>query len=86
MHAAGFATAKLYDVVGYVKLLGLPHIVFWTPLIIYLVLQLRGPEMPKAPRIIMLAIVGAILISLAFDYTDVARYLAGDRTPLEGTL
>ncbi len=84
--AAGFATAKLYDVVGYVKLLGLPHIVFWTPLSIYLIMQLRKPDMAKAPRYIMMAIVGAILISLAFDYTDLIRYLAGDRTPLEGTI
>ncbi len=84
--AAGFATAKLYDVVGYVKLLGLPHIVFWTPLVIYLVLQLRKADMPKAPRFVMTAIVGAIVISLAFDYTDVLRYLAGERTPLEGTV
>ena len=84
--AAGFATAKLYDVVGYVKLLGLPHIVFWTPLVIYLVLQLRKADMPKAPRFVMMAIVGAIVISLVFDYTDVLRYLAGERTPLEGTV
>ncbi len=84
--AAGFATAKLYDVVGYVKLLGLPHLLFWTPLSIYLIMQLRKPDMAKAPRYIMMAIVGAILISLAFDYTDLIRYLAGDRTPLEGTI
>ena len=84
--AGGFATAKLYDVVGYVKLLGLPHIIFWTPLVIYLVLQLRKADIPKAPRFIMMAIVGAILISLAFDYTDVLRYIAGERTPLEGTV
>ncbi|MCP5082917.1 MAG: hypothetical protein GY948_14615 [Alphaproteobacteria bacterium] len=84
--AAGFATAKLYDVVGYVKLLGLPHIVFWTPHVVYLGLQLRQAELPKAPRLIMMVITGAILISLAFDYTDVIRYLAGERTPMEGTI
>ena len=84
--AGGFATAKLYEMVGYVKLLGLPHIVVGTPLVIYLGLQLRQGALPKAPRLIMMVIAGAILISLAFDYTDVIRYLAGERTPMEGTI
>lgn len=84
--AAGFATAKLYETVGYVKLLGLPHIIFWTPLAIYLVMQLRRPEIPKLPRMIMIVILGAITISLVFDYTDLLRYLLGNRTPLEGTV
>ena len=84
--AAGFATSKLYDAVGYVKLLGLPHIIFWTPIAIYLVMQLRKPDMPKLPRTIMMAILAGIMISLAFDYTDLIRYLLGNRTPLEGTV
>ncbi|MEM7636389.1 MAG: hypothetical protein AAF299_17615 [Pseudomonadota bacterium] len=83
---AGFATARLYDAVGYVKLLGLPHIIFWTPVAIYLIVQLRKPDMPKLPRMIMIVVLGAITISLAFDYSDVLRYLLGDRTPLEGTI
>ena len=84
--AAGFATAMLYDAVGYVKLLGLPHIIFWTPLAIYLIVQLRKPNIPRLPRVIMVVILGAITISLAFDYSDLFRYLLGDRTPLEGTV
>lgn len=84
--AAGFATATLYDAVGYVKLLGLPHIIFWTPLAIYLITQLRKPEIPRMPRVIMMVILGAITISLVFDYSDVLRYLLGDRTPLDGTV
>lgn len=82
----GFATAKLYDAVGYVKLLGLPHIIFWTPLAIYLIVQLRRPDIPKLPRTIMMVILGAITISLVFDYMDLFRYLLGDRTPVEGTV
>jgi len=84
--AAGFATARLYDTVGYVKLLGLPHIIFWTPLAIYLITQLRRADIPGVPRMIMMVVLGAITISLAFDYSDVLRYLLGDRTPLEGTV
>jgi hypothetical protein len=80
--AGGWATGWLYDKMGYVKLLGLPHIIVWTPLAIYLVLQIRRTDMPKWPRWIMGVVLASILISLAFDYTDVLRYLLGERTPL----
>jgi len=83
---AGFAMTQLYAMVGYVKLLGLPHIVFWTPAAIFLITQLRRPDMPKVPRFIILVVLSVILISLVFDYTDLALYLLGDRTPLEGTI
>ncbi len=78
----GFGTGWLYDKVGYVKLLGLPHIIMWTPLAIYLAIQIRRVDMPIWPRRIMIVVLATILISLAFDYTDVARYLLGERTPL----
>lgn len=77
-----FTTEWLYDKIGYVKLLGLPHIIVWTPLAIYLVRQIRRADMPKWPRWIMGVVLVSILISLAFDYADVLRYLLGERTPL----
>ena len=80
--AGAFGTGWLYDKMGYVKLLGLPHMLVWTPLAIYLVRQMRRADMPKWPRWIMGVVLGSILISLAFDYTDVLRYLLGERTPL----
>ena len=79
--AAGFAVQWLYDQLGYVKLLGLPHILLWTPYALYLVAQIRRPDMPVWPRRIMMVVLATILISLAFDYVDVARYLLGERTP-----
>ena len=83
---SAFVTGQLYNSVGYVKLLGLPHIVFWTPLVIYLIMLWRNDEVTKIPRIILSAVIGAILVSLAFDYFDLLRYIIGDRTPLEGTV
>jgi len=68
----------LYNELGYVKLLGLPHVIFWTPLIILFVVQMRRDEMPVWPRRIMGVIAISMLISLAFDYTDTARYLLGE--------
>ena len=84
--ASTFFTGMLYNQVGYVKLLGLPHIVFWTPLIFILFTVWRKPDLPKIPKVILSVVMGAILISLAFDYVDLLRYLLGDRTPLEGTV
>jgi hypothetical protein len=72
----------MYDALGYVKILGLPHIVLWTPLAIYLWRKLKDPQVTKAPRIIVSLILATIVISLAFDYTDAVRYIAGERTPL----
>jgi riboflavin transporter FmnP len=75
-------TNWLYNQMGYVKLLGLAHIIVWTPLAIYLVYQIRRADMPKWPRWIIGAVLVSILTSLAFDYTDALRYLLGERTPL----
>ena len=62
--------------------LGLPHVLFYTPVVIYFISRLRGGELPKIARWLMMASLVIILISLAFDYTDVARYILGNRTPL----
>lgn len=72
----------MYEQMGYVKLLGLPHVLFWTPLAIHLWIKMRAVEVPKIPRIIIGIILAVIVVSLAFDYTDVVRYLLGERTPL----
>jgi hypothetical protein len=76
----GFGVQMMFDRMGYVKLLGLPHIIFWTPLAIYLVTLLRR-DLPTHARWLVLLILATILISLAFDYTDVIRYLLGNRAP-----
>ena len=73
------STNVLYSKIGYVKLLGLPHILFWTPLVIYLFTLLRKPAVGKVPTMIITVVSVVILISLAFDYTDVIKYLLGDR-------
>jgi len=80
--AGAFGTNWLYTKMGYVKLLGLPHIIVWTPLAIYLFGQIRRADMPKWPRWIIGVVLASILISLAFDYTDAMRYLLGEKSPL----
>jgi len=76
-----FAITWMYEKLGYVKLLGLPHVLFYTPVVIYFISRLRSGSLPKFAAWTMSASLIIILISLAFDYTDVARYVLGERTP-----
>jgi hypothetical protein len=79
--ASAYGVGWVYDRLGYVKLLGAPHILFWTPLAIYLIVLLRRGDLPVWPRRIIYVVLATIVVSLAFDYSDVARYLLGERTP-----
>ena len=72
----------MYKQMGYVKLLGLPHIIMWTPLIAYLIIRLRSDDFPVWPTRILKFIIVIIGISLAFDYVDVIRYFLGNTTAL----
>lgn len=74
----------LYAQVGFVRLLGLPHVLIWTPLAVYLALRLREGIVPALPRIVIWIFLASILISLAFDYTDILRWLLGERGAMTG--
>lgn len=76
---AGAGVYWLFSQMGYVRLLGLPHILIWTPLLVYQWGQVRRPDMPRAPRMILYAVMAVMLVSLVFDYADTARYILGDR-------
>lgn len=76
---AGIGVSKLYDQLGYVKLLGLPHIVLWTPLVWFLLRQIKRDDVAVWPRRIMLAVLAVFVVSLVFDYVDVGRYILGER-------
>jgi len=69
----------LCELNGYNRLLGLGHVVFWTPLMIYLYRRLPtlvGPRLFEQWIRVLLASIG---VSLVVDYVDVLRYLLGDR-------
>ncbi len=69
----------LYQKVGYVRLLGLVHVVVWTPLAIYFWQRLRNSEIVAPFRQVIWVFLATIVISLLFDYADVIRYLLGER-------
>ncbi|WP_147104069.1 hypothetical protein [Tateyamaria sp. syn59] len=79
--ASAFLTNLMYEQLGYVKLLGLPHMLFWFPIAFYLLRVRSRDTTPIWPRRIILVIVGVMAVSLAFDTVDVMRYVLGERTP-----
>jgi hypothetical protein len=69
----------VYEQIGYVRLMGIVHVILWTPLFIYLFLRAKNGEMPLLCRLVIWMFVATLAVSLVFDYTDVARYLLGER-------
>ena len=79
---SAFVIMKMYDSLGMVRLLGLPHVILWTPAVIYLLATLRKPGLPSLAKWIIRVTCAIIVISLAFDYIDVIRYFLGDTDSL----
>lgn len=77
--AAGVFMSWLYGQVGYVRLLGLAHLVFWTPPFVWVLARRRaiGTGSPFGKYAHAYLVVAGI--SLAIDAIDLIRYVAGDR-------
>lgn len=69
----------IYDQMGYVRLMGIVHVILWSPLLIYLLLRAKKGEMPLPCRLVMWMFAATLAVSLVFDYTDTIRYLLGER-------
>lgn len=72
----------MYWVVGYVRLLGIVHIIWWTPLFIWLIPRMRRQRPTGGFAVWVWLLIASDLGSLLIDYIDVARYVLGDRAPL----
>ncbi|WP_237058661.1 hypothetical protein [Microbulbifer sediminum] len=72
----------LYDWVGYVRLLGVTHLVFWTPVYFWLLGKFLRDAYTGPFRVyafIYLVVAGTCLLT---DAADVIRFLLGDHQPL----
>ncbi len=80
--AAGALMTWMYDTFGYVRLLGLPHLIFWGPVFVWLLIRFRKGEFtsPFSTYLMFYFLIAGI--SLVVDATDVVRYFAGDDKPL----
>jgi hypothetical protein len=78
----GIFMSWLHGATGYTRLLGLSHVIFWTPLLVYLFLRLPAIQARTAYGIWVRVLMATNGISLVVDYVDVVRYLLGERAPL----
>lgn len=69
----------LFAEYGYQRILGLAHVVFWTPLLGYLWLRRRQWRLHSFGGKWIAVLFATNLTSLVIDYIDVVRYLAGER-------
>lgn len=68
----------IYNTYGYVRLLGMAHLVAWTPAFVYVLMQRKKLGLSTAfGKYVHFYLVVAGL-SLLIDLLDVIRYLAGD--------
>ena len=71
--------SALFSRYGYTRILGLSHVILWTPLLAFLwKTRHHNPERVWTVRLVKLAMV-IIFISLLVDYADLIRYVMGDR-------
>ena len=69
----------MYEYFGYTRILGLSHVIWWTPLIIFLLMRLPQIEKGKRVRTWILILIATNTASLIIDYIDVIRYILGER-------
>jgi len=68
----------LFQLNGYNRLLGLSHVLFWTPLVIYLFRRWRALFGRGLFSVWIVTLLLTNSLSLVVDYIDVVRYLIGD--------
>ncbi|WP_299884441.1 hypothetical protein [uncultured Ruegeria sp.] len=65
--------------------MALPHIVFWTPMVVIVIgLLLSGAELRSTYLGFLVILFVVDVISLAFDIRDAARWLANKKAPANG--
>jgi len=76
-------TLIAYSLFGFTRLLGLGHLIFWTPTLLYM-LTVRGRGYHARTlfaKWILIAIL-VIGVSLAFDFVDLLRWILGERATI----
>ncbi|MCH7960337.1 MAG: hypothetical protein IID08_09405 [Candidatus Hydrogenedentes bacterium] len=75
----GIFMTLLAEQMGYTRILGLSHVIFWTPLVIYLFTRRKNFEWSTTYGKWLYILLVTNVASLVIDYIDVIRYIAGDR-------
>ncbi len=75
----GLVMEGLFQLFGYQRILGLAHVIFWTPLLAYLWRRRAEWDFSLLSGKWLAVLFTTNAISLLIDYTDVIRYLLGER-------
>ena len=67
------------EYVGFTRILGLVHVVYWTPLAIYLLTEIKKIDQKNLYQKWITVLLVTIIASLILDYIDVLRYILSDR-------
>lgn len=78
----GVSVMLIYNSMGMVRLLGLGHVVFWTPAVIFLLNRVRATKPPQPFAAFAWITILTLGAALVFDYLDVIRWLFGERTSM----
>ena len=75
-NANGLTMLVLFVLNGYNRMLGLSHIIWWTPLIVYMY-KMKDVDMePKVYKVWYKILFITICCSLIIDYIDLVRYFS----------
>lgn len=72
----------MHTQMGMVRLLGLAHIILWSPMVWVLWRQLRNNQPSKIVSFILAILMITCTAALLFDFYDVARWIFGQRAPI----
>ncbi len=74
----------IYVKKGFVRLLGLGHLVAWGPLMVWFSQALAGGSAEGAFKFWLISVIALNGISMVIDLVDVVRYSLGERQPMSG--
>jgi hypothetical protein len=78
---AALAQALIYQRKGFIRLLGVTHVV-WIPMVTWMALRIETlPREETAFRMWLIALVATNAVSLAIDAWDATRFIRGERRP-----
>lgn len=72
----------IYKKRGFVRLMGLGHILFWTPFLFVSMLRLKSGGLPGDFKVWLILVSSLNGISLLIDFWDLGRYLNGERAEI----
>ncbi len=64
---------------GLVRLLGLSHLLFWTPPLVLALREFGSAKIGGVYALWLKCFIATVSVSLVVDFVDVVRYLAGER-------